>query len=262
MDLLLDAAPAFGIEGSRCGDGAARVTLPLIRPSGAIVSYHLELREVARSTVWAREQPHARRLPAHCPERHINRDGWFCMYWQEGEEEAWTINDADAAADWWILLTKYLNRQETVGVLRRWVGEARAHGDAARHQRIAEQIAARFGPTFVQDLRESRLRIVRRQRHGRDLLELSRGGTVIARVSATSSGRIPADLPCPCDEAGSARPIGQCNSHRDDLKKLMLAIHRWHEAERTFYEQLLAKRVRCCGTMLECPLRCGGIRRA
>lgn len=262
VDLLLAAAPVFGIESVRCGDGAARVTLPLARPSGASVTYQLELCELPHGNVWVREQPQARRLPAQCPERHINLDGSFCLFWQEGEDEARPVKDADSAADWWTLLIKFLTRQETVAVLRRWVGDARAHGDAARHQRAAEQIAAKFGAKFAQDLREAPLRVVRRQRHGRLLFQLSRGTAVIARLSTTSSGQIAPDLSCPCDTAASARPIGECSTHRHDLKELILAIHLWHEAERDFYEQLRAKRVRCCGTMLGCPLQSGAVGRA
>jgi hypothetical protein len=255
VDLLLAAAPAFGIEGMLCGHGAARVTLPLTRPSGASGSYQLELCELPHGHVWVREQVQARRLPAHCPERHINRDGSFCLYWQEGEDEARPVKDADSAADWWILLNSYLNRQETAAVLGRWVGEARAHGDAARHQRAAEQFAAKFGASFAADLSQQRLRVARRQRHGRALLQLSRGDALVARLSTTSTAQIAPDLACPCDAAAGARRICQCSTHRNDLRDFILALHHWHEGERRFYQRLRAMRVRCCGTMSTCPLR-------
>lgn len=260
VDLLLAAAPAFGIEGTRSGDGTARVTLPPVRPSGASGSYQLELQEMRDDHVRVREAPQARRLPARCPERHINAEGWFCLYWQEGEGEGRPVKDADSAADWWTLLNSYLIRQETVSTLRHWVGEARAHGDAARHQRVAERIAATFGAKFAQHLRDAALRVARRQRHGRALFQLSRGDALIARLSTSSTGQIAPDVVCPCDDAAaSARPIGACGSHRSDLKEFILALHQWHQAERRFYEYLRAARVRCCGTMRDCPLRAGAV---
>ncbi|GFE87309.1 E2 domain-containing protein [Steroidobacter agaridevorans] len=255
VDLLLAAAPAFGIEVTLSAGGVAHVTLPLARPSGKSGTYELELHERHHGHVLVREQPQSRRLPAHCPERHINGDGSFCLYWQEGEDEARPVTDADSATDWWVLLNRYLNRQETAAQLGHWVGEARAHGDAAQHQRAAERIAARFGGKFAEDLRGGKLRVQRRERHSRALLELSRGDVLIARISTMPTAQIAHDLACPCDAGAS--PIGSCSSHRNDLKELILAVRNWNEGERRFYERLRAARVRCCGTMRGCPLQSG-----
>jgi hypothetical protein len=50
-------------------------------------------------------------LPASCPERHINIDGSFYLYWAEAEPNA--IVDASAAEIWWGKLLVFLKRQQT-----------------------------------------------------------------------------------------------------------------------------------------------------
>src|SRR6266699_4585688 len=86
-------------------------------------------------------------LPAFCPERHINFDGGFCLYW--AEVEPLTISDVEAAATWWMKVLTFLKRQQVAAARRQWPArsEARAHGpDAALQQVIVEWSADRLGP--------------------------------------------------------------------------------------------------------------------
>jgi hypothetical protein len=253
--LLESCAHKLGVKTVRQRDGTLYARVPVRRPSGASIDYELELRDLIGGHIHVRERDTQRRLPSCCPERHINRDGSFCLYWTEGEGEARPVTDAATATDWWILLMKYLGRQETADRLRRWFGEARAHGAAARYQRTAEEIATRLGPQFRQDLRDAMLTVSRRRRHGRLSLQLFRRARLIAGVAPSPQGAIAADVQCPCDFSSGSVPIGLCGSHAVDLKTFMIALDKWRASELEFYRHLRDGGVKCCRTMDVCPLR-------
>lgn len=255
VTLLIATAPSCGFEASLVEPGLAQVYVPLPRASGTTVDYHLVLEDSGNGHVQVREQPDNRRLPQSCCERHINADGSFCLYWRDSPTETRAVVDADTALDWWRVLIEYLRRQELATRFGKWFGEARAHGDAARFQARAEQIALKFGKQFSRDLRDGVLYVRRRARHGRQVLQLSRGATMIARVSPKSNGMIAAQVRCPCDAAAPTAKIADCGSHRAELKDFIIALDQWQERERRFYEYLRTHRVRCCGTMELCPLR-------
>lgn len=55
-------------------------------------------------------------LPACCPERHINRDGSFCLSWEEAEPLC--IADVDTASQWFGKVLIFLRRQRTAATRR------------------------------------------------------------------------------------------------------------------------------------------------
>lgn len=252
--LLVAGAAAWGIEANCTGVGQAHARVPVRLPSETIETYELELTDIGDGHVSVRERPEHRRLPAYCPERHINDDGSFCLYWKESIEESYPVRDAASAAQWWQLLSAFLERQETAGRLRRWFGEIRAHGSAAQQQSLAERLAATFGPRFARDLRVGALVVKRVERRSRRLLELSRGGRFLARVAPTAQGMIAHGIHCPCDTAPH-QSIAACGNHREELKRFMVAMDQWQELERRFYADARRRGRRCCNTMLNCPLR-------
>jgi hypothetical protein len=56
------------------------------------------------------------RLPARCPERHINDDGTFCIGYEAGKD----IDSDEAAERWWKKLMAYLLCQDTSDRTRTW----------------------------------------------------------------------------------------------------------------------------------------------
>jgi hypothetical protein len=252
LALLARCAAEFGIQAPVVGDGPIPVTVDLIRPSGALVRYSLELDIADRSEVRARERS-PRRLPERCSERHINEDGWFCTHWAEGDPHP--VLDLNAARGWWTLLLSYLERQEMASALRKWSGPTRAHGDAARHQCRAEQLATGFGIAFARDMRNGALRVVADRKRGRRRIELLRHGKRINRVSLPSGTLVNPRFPCPCDSADPrCRSIEECCVHGHELAQFIDALYRWRTLESRFISTLRDRREKCCGTLDICPL--------
>src|SRR6202051_177019 len=70
--------------------------------------YHLIVRDVG-GQLQVREDGSQSRLPRHCPQRHLNDDGSFCLGLRAGEK----IWDPIAAHRWWQQLQVFLTCQET-----------------------------------------------------------------------------------------------------------------------------------------------------
>ena len=252
LALLATCASEFGIQTPDAEDGPIPVTVDLIRPSGASVRYSLELDIAGDNEVRARERS-PRRLPDRCPERHINEDGWFCTHWAEGDP--YPVLDVQAARGWWTLLLSYLERQETASRLRKWPGPTRAHGDAARYQSRAEQIATGFGTAFARDLRNGVFKVVADRKRGRRRIELFRLGKRVNRISLPSGTLVNPRFPCPCDSADPQRDaIDECGVHGLELAQFIDALYRWRTLESRFIRNLRNRREKCCGTLDTCPL--------
>ncbi|WP_291557542.1 E2 domain-containing protein [Comamonas sp. SCN 65-56] len=248
---LANVAPEFRATLAVNGKHAvANITIAL--PSGQRHIFALDLTEEG-GRVSVREAPVGNLLPAFCPDRHVNSDGSFCLGW--GEDDPSTILDPEAARRWWSVLVRFLAHQVSANKRRVWPGREndRAHGAAARHQAVAEPLAAQFGPTFVDDLHGGLLstRLDNRRRNPR--LELYRAGRLIARVSLHSRRLIRDRFLCPCN-GPMALPTTRCGTHAQALANFTSALHSWHEEERTFLDNLVTSGQRCCGTLRECGL--------
>ena len=252
LDLLTETACGnHACLVARNGDEATFVVSPPKASGAPALECSITIR-ADRDRVSARETV-PMRLPAFCPERHINHDGSFCLFWVEDEDLK--IASSDAAGLWWGKLLAFLLRQETAAAMRRWPGDARAHGDAAYHQRLAETCATELGTPFTEWLREQRLTVVSR-RHGdetRKRLELD--GSIIASVAGKSKRVMTSRSPCKCAASfGRKRAIADCGDHADVLAQLILAIDRWKVEESRFFAKLKAESRKCCGTIEGCPL--------
>ncbi|MDG4887822.1 MULTISPECIES: E2 domain-containing protein [unclassified Mesorhizobium] len=194
-------------------------------------------------------------LPSFCPERHINFDGTFCLYWAEVEPHE--ITDAEAAGRWWGKLLIFLIRQRTAAALRRWPakGEARAHGsEAARYQAAAEASATRLGGAFERALKERRLTTFRRRLGGHDRLRLLLDGRRLLTVDMESGHVMTLRQRCKCGR-GSGLPMAACSDHARVFADLAAALEGWRLAEAKFFDDFKDTPFKCCGTMDECPLR-------
>lgn len=135
----------------------------LRRADNRIVLYRILARAIGENVSAQEKTPD--RLPARCPERHINGDGTFCMYWQG--EMSLKIDSEEAARTWWSTLLGYLKLQERAEKLKRWPDDnAWAHGNAALHQQKAIAAAARISPQLETEVKRKRVQAKQKGPHG------------------------------------------------------------------------------------------------
>jgi hypothetical protein len=224
-------------------------------PSGAPApTYRLRV-EAAGEYVTVRELSPTL-LPEFCPERHINYNGAFCLYWAEVEPSS--ISDVEGAAIWWMKVLTFLRRQQSAATLRQWPGksDARAHGpEAATQQAIAERSTDLLGTRFRGFLADSRLTSVRKMSAGEPRLRLLLDGQRLVTVRERTRQLMTKRSRCKCDNADQLRlPICGCGDHEAALRNITLALERWGKAERDFFREYAASGRKCCGTMDGCPL--------
>jgi hypothetical protein len=233
------------------------VRFEIVRADGVREIFHLNIVDNGSFPKVSEREPH--RLPSRCRDRHIRGDdGWFCLSWNPGEPSE--VVDAETARAFWSRLDKFLQAQLTASTLRRWPAQsnARAHGDAAAFQDLAEEIAAQFGPNVLRDVRLRRFKVARAIKPGKVRLELLRDGRRVARVPLRG-GLITAKTRCFCDEAAiTAAEIGVCRNHAELAPALIRAIDRWHTEHDAFVRKLVASGYRCCGTLGMCEMRSAG----
>ena len=252
LSLLESCAGEFAVKIGRSEPQRLAIEFDLVRPSGDAIHYSLEIWPLGGNQVAVRECP-PERLPRCCPDRHINRDGTFCMHWAEGDPLP-VADTADARA-WWDLLRQFLERQEAATRLRKWPGSTRAHGEAARYQRDAEALAGAFGIHFEKHLKAGDFRTHHDNRRYRNRIELLCSEQLINRISLPSRILTNVRMPCPCS-AGSGTPtaIGACGDCAQKLARFIDALHHWHKTEREFFALLKRERVPCCRTLRQCAL--------
>ncbi|MBZ9897638.1 hypothetical protein LB545_25290 [Mesorhizobium sp. BR1-1-6] len=235
-------------------DNVAIFAVQLVNASGAPATRFLIKVIDAGDKIVAKETK-AEHLPSFCPERHINFDGTFCLYWVEAEPHE--ITNAEAAGRWWGKLLIFLLRQRTAAALRSWPGkgEARAHGsEAARYQAAAEASAISLGEAFEKALKEGRLATLRRRLGGHDRLRLLLDGRRLLTVDIESGRVMTRRQRCKCDQ-GSGLPLVACSDHAQVFADLAAALKNWRLAEAEFFDSFKGSSLKCCGTMDECPLR-------
>jgi hypothetical protein len=224
--------------------------LELALPSGIGVTYHLRMTALSGGRVAVKEHP-PERLPACCPDRHINPGGTFCLSWEE--VDPLLVSDNDGARRWWSYVVQFLRCQEVAAAIGRWVGPGYAHGDAAKYQFQAERAADELGRQVKSLMESGCLATRRRVIHGRQRIELMNGGAVVARINENSGRVSDLRMPCICS-AHESRPIGECGKHADYVGVLVSSLYQISISERQFMSALRASGVRCCRTLSQCSL--------
>ncbi|HEX8164566.1 MAG TPA: E2 domain-containing protein [Beijerinckiaceae bacterium] len=235
------------------GKDSAIFSVGLPRPSGAPGPAYRIRASVVGSSASAKEDVPSR-LPKACPERHINLDGSFCLYWAEAEPLP--ILSADDARTWWGKLLTFLQRQENVRSLRRWPGksDARAHGPtAARYQLITERAAATLGETFASRLKDGRFATLRRSGNGRLRIQLLLDRRRFLTLRVPEKKIMTLRAACKCDRA-TRLPLRACGSHAEVFATFIEALQGWQDAEDEFFKSLAQSGLKCCGTVDDCPL--------
>lgn len=193
-------------------------------------------------------------LPAFCPERHINADGSFCLYWSALDDIV--IDGADAAQAWWETLVRFLQLQTRAARRRCWPeGQGRAHGAAAVHQDRAEKAAERLGNPLATDMKEGRLSVVVKGNGvENDSIKVMRDGERVYALWLRSRRVVNLRRPCLCSEGNRPRPrpLLICGDHAEAAATLALELQYMAEQERGFWGLFAGNS--CCGTMDGCPL--------
>ena len=198
-----------------------------------------------------------RLLPAACPERHINDNGTFCLFWQEGDPIP--VIDEESADRWWRNLFSFLKAQLYANHHRKWPsGAGRAHGNAAYHEARAEQIAGEFGQKMRQDFQARRLRLTRRKigSDGRSSLRIERDGLRLFGMWEGGDKIVNLKAACPCaDRPGRPLTIRKCSDHAALAAEFIRRYAAMEKAEMEFLQELRLAGHQCCGSMDDCPLR-------
>jgi hypothetical protein len=260
LTLIASVAGEFGSEAIVAGVGSGpagglNILARTPRASGLVNEFRLIAEQQHSGSVDVKEKPRsAQRLPAFCPERHINFDGTFCLLWREGEDIP--VRDLASARKWFGTLINFLYAQLYAGRWRTWPrGVGRAHGDAARHEVRAERNAREFGDDMLVDLKAGRIQVHRIWlTNGSYSLRLVRNGERVFAMQQAAARVCNLRRPCPCSrKSGRARPLKKCGSHAEFAADLIRQWVAMEEAERAFWASI-PESLQCCGTIDGCPL--------
>lgn len=199
------------------------VDVRLRRADGYVCDYRLTL-SVSGEQVSAKESKPTR-LPASCPDRHINKDGTFCLTWQRGKPLL--VRNAEEAQVWWATLLQFLRKQEIAAQRMRWPGKAWAHGDAARYQYEAEECAAALGPRYLAALEAGRLSVRTKRGTSGTFLELRDGERWLYAVWERFKRVATLKQRCLC---GRNVQLRACGTHARNAADLVFALVGWSAA--------------------------------
>lgn len=192
-----------------------RLSFALDLPDGEVRRFRLRIRPNKVGGVDVFEQDEDRRLPAACPERHINGNGSFCI----GLDDAPDLTTVAGVDIFWARLAGFLSLQVYAGDTQTWPeNKSWRHGQAGYSQRELERLCAEH-PI----LRETPVVVIA-------------DGHVLGRRR-----------PCPCK---SGLPIKDC--HEALLAKVGRLQQRMDEEEADYYRQWSQP---CCETMASCGVR-------
>lgn len=251
--LIAACMPEFGATEIARSAGELLVSLPVPLADGRAPVYSLSITVVGASAVAREIAPSL--LPAFCPERHINWNGSFCLYWRAVDDIV--IDRPEAARAWWETLVRFLQLQTRAARLRHWPdGQGRAHGAAAAlHQLRAELAAERLGGPFPCDLADRRLTVaVRGGGAEGPAVQLLRNGRRVYSVWMRSERVVNLRGPCVCPAGSRRRPtvLRSCGDHAAAAAALALELQRMAEQEKRFWDAFRGSP--CCGSMEGCPL--------
>jgi hypothetical protein len=246
IDLAAREVSGFDGKSLRKGASDAEFRLPVRVADGSVTEFHLSVRAAGDQLVVKEASP--RHLPACCPNRHINRDGSFCITWSA--KLPIKVVDAASATTWWDTVYRFLQEQHRAARKRRWPTSGDwAHGDAAREQLRAETAAGALGGRFLEDLKNGRLTVKKSGHFYRLTCQDGWLYSVWVRFERVATLR----QVCFCPEGAKRRVVlKSCGGHAKAAAELVLGIVGREMEERRFWKSL--KDQPCCGTMDDCPL--------
>lgn len=215
LRLIRSAYPA-NVKERSCSERALLFMFSLDLPDGDRVAFDLRAEAHLGGRLTVRERQ-AKRLPAFCPERHINTDGTFCLGYGDEVLESGPRTLGEAKR-WWETVGWFLRLQYLAEATGRWKARAWPHGEAAKYQQEIDSLLERL-PRAV----------------------------LGARKSAAASRNSLIRPQCPCL---SGKSFDAC--HQGDLLHLISLEQRRDAAEQDYSASLDGHS--CCGTMRHCEL--------
>lgn len=252
IGLLAACLPDFGATELDRGEARLRISMPVPLSDGRQPVFVLDV-NVTGVAATAREAVPTH-LPSFCPDRHINPNGSFCLFWRAVDDIE--ITRPDTARDWMETLVRFLQLQFRATRLRRWPdGRERAHSFAVIHQDRAEAAAARLGEPFSSDMLEGRLSVSRKggSAEGTAIRVLTDGRRLFS-VWERSRRVVNQRRPCMCSAGARRRPavLKSCADHAAAAADLAMEMNEMVIAEKRFWKSV--EGLPCCGTMDDCPL--------
>lgn len=211
-----------------------------IRPSGALTrQYFLTIHE-DEGAIKVVEAGTRNLLPTACPERHVNRNGSFCLGLDVGKN----VHDLETANSWWKCLLDYLVCQDFADSQRRWPPDMwLSHGTAAEAHVVAEKQAEKIGlkPAYRQAIE-----------HNEGWL-----AGALPRVQKSAFRLCNGRMRCPeqcADKWG--RPIFRRDCKKNEgIARLITLENIRRKRSDEFVAQFKNDGFVCCGTMDDCPFR-------
>ena len=249
VELIAAVAPAYNAAAEPISAVSVILRFSLVISDGRTVPYEIEVKQVGDKKATAKERQPIN-LPEFCPQRHINYDGSFCLYWWKVSNL--DITDEETAHAWWRTLWKFLTLQARVKKARRWPNENEwAHGAAAVHQHRAELAAHELGARYEVALQEMRLSVIKKKR----VLQLFKDKSHLYSVWLDSKKVVNLKQRCLCGSTGKKghKRLRRCGSHSSDASSLAFSLLLWEIEEKAFWESFQDRQ--CCGTCDNCPLQ-------
>ena len=226
------------------------MTLPVPHADGQTITYTINVTGHGNSLMAAEDESN-HSLPRFCPDRHIEGDGAFCMYWNE--EQRFGVTDEDTALRWLEILLSFLRSQRRAANLGHWPTSDWSHGDAAaRAQKRAEQAASVLSEGWREMVVGRRMNI-ERDRSG--VYRVSVDDTFLYStwlVPKRRHGRLRQAVRV-CEATSNTRRIVSKHGRALHLRALAVALWAWRRTEERFWNDVAA--MPCCGTMKTCGLR-------
>lgn len=226
--------------------------LELNYADGSVNDFNIEL--TAKDAFVSVKELKPNHLPAFCPERHINVDGTFCLGFKSVDNLE--VYDESSAREWWGRLLNFLKLQIRAARLRKWPGDAWAHGNAAKFQNNLKLLAQQLGQSFVSNLNQNKFRVERKIISGcnRAVLRLYCESSMVFAVWEVTKCVANTRQRCVCDLIRGKRRMRMrsCGNHAEICANFVLNKWAMQEAEREFWNNNVNKT--CCGTMNGCHL--------
>lgn len=251
VELLTAIAPQFKITLALQDGNSSIFVVPVAEPSGR--THVFRIRVINDKNPSATEVSGV--LPSFCPQRHINSDGSFCLGW--GKDAPAEVTGTNSAEAWWGGVLEFLRLQLRAARARKWTGPEWAHGDAAKHQMVAENAAKQLGNDVFADLQQYRLKVEWSSRtapNGGRILKVRRRDKEWFAVLERERRVINKQQPCVC-AIGSVkhhRRLRNCCDHSQQAYQLAISLMEWRREEERFW--MLCSGVQCCKTIDDCPL--------
>lgn len=238
---------------SEVSDTEANFEITVELSDGSSTVYQLNL--VAKKNSISAKETTPNLLPASCPERHINLDGSFCIYWKQAQDLS--VIDSKSAILWWQHLHGYLVLQVRAAKKRVWPGKEWAHGTAAAFQNIAENAAKALSDEYYNRLIQKKLSVKKLEwRDSRGpILKLYSGTTHLCSVWMSLDMVANKRQPCLCalQPNNKRKRIRSCSDHAHQIKELVKGIYLQDVETELFWETF--KGQSCCNSMDICPLK-------